>query len=151
MATPPAEHLWAVSACRCDMNNDYYVNFGDLNPFVAALRYPADYALDFPGLDGSRVWKGDANCDGSFTSADTNPFVDRVTRECCDPDCPGCEGGDAPGGGLPDPDELAAQLAETIWPELYDDLLEVILATIDGAPDEETHAYWQAVYGALTQ
>jgi hypothetical protein len=147
----PAEHLWAVSPCRGDMNNDTYVDMSDVNPFIAALTHPADYALDFPGLVGSRVWKGDANCDGTFDSSDLNPFVALVSNECCDPNCPGCEGGDAPAGGLPDPDDLAADLAANVWPALYDDLLGIILATIDAAPDEETQAYWQAVYAALTQ
>jgi hypothetical protein len=147
----PAERLWAVSACRGDLDNSGTVDFDDLNPFVAALRYPAQYAVDFPGLDGSRVWKGDANCDGSFTNADTNPFIALVSSECCDSECPGCEGGDAPGGGLPDPDELAADLAANIWPELYDGMLAVIVGAIDAAPDEETQAYWQAVYAALTE
>jgi len=34
---------------------------------------------------------------------------------------------------------------------LYDSLLTIILDAIDAAPDEETQAYWQAVYAALTQ
>jgi hypothetical protein len=52
---------------------------------------------------------------------------------------------------LPDPDELAAALAEVIWPALYDDLLTLALNLVDEAADEEMQAYWQAVYAALTQ
>ncbi len=143
----PGKHLWAISECRCDMNNDTSVDFADINPFIAALTHPADYALQFPGLDGSRVWKGDANCDGSFNGSDSNSFIARVISHCCDPDCPGCEGQD--GGGLPPPEELAAELANSVWQELYDELLDLIADLINAQDDNQE--YWQAVYAALTE
>ncbi len=171
----PERHLWAVSPCRGDMNNDGTVDMADVNPFIEALQSPGPYAysVDYPGLGGtaaddyqggSRVWKGDANCDGTFDVLDINPFLALVYSGCCDSECPGCsfggdggmngmmyEGGEGYPPGLPPPAELAAQLAANVWPELYDGLLAIVLATIDAAPDEGTQAYWQAVYAALTQ
>jgi hypothetical protein len=69
------------------------------------------------------------------------------------PDCGDCFGGDAPmGGGEPlSPEELASQLAANIWPELYGDLLAMVAANIDLQPDDESRAYWEAVYAALTE
>jgi hypothetical protein len=48
-------------------------------------------------------------------------------------------------------EDLAAELAANIWPELFEDLLSMVAGLIDAAPNEETQAYWQAVYAALTQ
>jgi hypothetical protein len=42
-------------------------------------------------------------------------------------------------------------LAANVWPELHDDLLDIIQATTDAAPDEDTQSCWQAVNAALTQ
>jgi hypothetical protein len=161
----PAHHLWAVSPCRGDLDNSGDVGFGDINPYIMAKNYPDTYAVTYPGLGatptssvaGSRVWKGDANCDELFNSSDDNPFVALVVAQCCDPGCPGCQGGRNEGGeggeGPPDlpAEDLAVELAANVWPELYDDLLGMILETIRVAPNEATQTYWQAVYAALTQ
>jgi hypothetical protein len=163
----PDLRIIGVTECRGDMNNDGAVGFPDLNPYLLAKDHPADYAVAFPGLGGtespyclggSRIWHGDANCDGTFNNADNNPFVALVIAQCCDPECPGCsqqrgdmmyEGGEGL-PGLP-AEELAAELAANIGPELFNDLLSMVLTTIETAPDEESQAYWQAVYAALTQ
>jgi hypothetical protein len=42
-------------------------------------------------------------------------------------------------------------LAANVAPELYGDLLNMVLNAIEDAPDDETQAYWEAVYAALTQ
>jgi hypothetical protein len=161
----PAQRLWAVTPCRGDLNNSGAVGFGDINPYIVAKNYPDTYALTYPGLGafqtsnmaGSRIWHGDANCDEVFNSSDDNPFVARVIAQCCDSDCPGCQGGRNEGGegaeGPPDlpAEDLAAELAANVWPELYEDLLGMVLETIDGAPNEEVQAYWQTVYATLTQ
>lgn len=60
------------------------------------------------------------------------------------------EGGEGLPGQLP-PEELAAQLAANVWPELYPDLVAMAAGAAETAPDEETQAYWLAVYAALTQ
>ena len=101
-------------------------------------------------LCGGRIWHGDANCDGSLDVGDINPFIALVISGCCDPNCPGCEGQDG-GGGQLSPQELAAQLAASVAPELYNDLLALIAANIELQPDEESQAYWEAVYAALTE
>ncbi len=167
-------HLFEIGKCRGDMDSDGTVGFPDINPFIMALGSAETYALTYPGLgglqppweDGSRVYHGDADCDQppEFGFSDINPFIALVTAGCCTVDCSPCdagggngmEGGVVPDGdlyppGLPSPEELAAQLATNVWPELYDGLLSMVLAAIDSAPDEQTQAYWQAVYTALTQ
>jgi hypothetical protein len=165
-ANTPSRHIWEISVCRGDFNNDQAVGYGDLNPYIVARNSPADYAAWFPGLGGtyasdylgaSRLWHGDTNCDGTWNSSDDNPFVARIIAQCCDPDCPGCQGGRGEGGeggeGPPDlpAEDLAAELAANIWPELFEDLLSMVAGLIDVAPNEETQAYWQAVYDLLTQ
>jgi hypothetical protein len=142
--------VYEIGSCRGDMQGDWAVGFPDINPFVAALSDPAAYAQMLPGLEGSMIYHGDANCDEVFDFADINPFVARVTTGNCD--CGYSE--DRRGGDGTDsmpPEDLAALLAENVAPELYDDLLAVVAAAIDAAPDDETQAYWQEVYAALTQ
>jgi hypothetical protein len=73
-----------------------------------------------------------------------------VHAECCDPDCPGCQG-DGLDGNDPGPEQFAAELAEAVGDEYYENLLTLVLNLVDAASDEETQAYWQAVYAALTQ
>jgi hypothetical protein len=115
--------------------------------------------VTFPGLGalhqpweegGSRVYPGDTTCDATphFGFEDINPFVDLVTRGCCDPDCPGCPGDS---GEAMSPQELAKQLADNVWPELYDDLVWVVGQAAEAQPDDESRAYWEAVYAALTE
>jgi hypothetical protein len=147
----PEKHLWAISYdCKADMNNDWAVDFGDINPFILALSDPAGYALAFPGLDGSRVYHGDVNCDQVFNFGDINTFVLLMEYQCCmASDCEPCWGDDdsEPLG----PEELAAQLAANIWPELYDDLVNIIAAEVSTEENDATREYWEAVYAALTE
>jgi hypothetical protein len=165
----PAAHVWHTSRCHGDADNSrnnridpYYPDFTDINPFILALSTPLQFALTYPGLadtdgtvytGGGILYKGDCNCDGTFDFADINAFVALVGGDCNPEECDDCVGGDAPGGGdePPSPEELAAQLAANIWPELYDNLLFVVAGAIDASPDEETRAYWEAVYAALTE
>jgi hypothetical protein len=154
----PSMHLWDVSDCRGDFNSDWVVDIADLNLFLTAVNNPTAYALAYPGLGTSRVLHGDCNCDGTFNGYDRASFLDRLARECCDVECPGCQGGRGTEGGgdtqgppdLP-AEDLAAELAANVWPELYDGLLAMVLETIDAAPNEEVQAYWQTVYATLTQ
>lgn len=160
----PERHVWETSPCKGDLDGSWTVDFEDINPFVLALSSPSGYSQYFPGLGGtasddyvggSRVWHADLDCDGSLDFADINPFVALLSMAPppCDPSCPdfGDEGdGPAGGGGESlDPEHLAAMLAENIWPELYDDLLAVVLQAIETARDQATQAYWEAVYAAL--
>jgi hypothetical protein len=140
--------VYDISGCRGDMHGDLAAGSPDINPFVAALSNSAAYAQMHPGLDGSTIFHGDANCDGSMDFADINPFVARAGSGDCD-----CaeERGDGMDGDLMPPEDLAAILAENVAPEQYDALLAVVAAVIDAAPNEETQAYWEAVYAALTQ
>ena len=146
----PELKLYKITECRGDCDNNGTVDLDDVNPFTAALIGESQYAQLFPGLVGSRTYHADTNCDATLSTADVNPFVALVTSGCCDPNCPGCEDQDG-GGGLPDPQELAKQLADNIWPELYDDLVAIVAENIDLQPDDESRAYWEAVYAALTE
>jgi hypothetical protein len=102
------------------------------------------------------VYHGDVNEDGTLDFADVNPFVALVMAGQCGPAGGGgemmmYEGGEGYPPGLPSPEEMAAELAANVWPELYDGLLSMIQGAIDTAPNDQTAAYWQAVYAALTQ
>lgn len=144
-----------------DVNEPYEINVRGAMPFPGAIAIDmalndvlygtSNYAAAYPGLEGSMLYHADADCSGQVDSGDINPFIARVTTGNCDCDQPR---GDAMGGedaDLMPPEELAAVLAENTAPEQYDALLAIIGAAIDAAPDEETQAYWQAVYAALTQ
>ncbi len=61
-----------------------------------------------------------------------------MTEGCCWEQCGDCPG-DGGRGALPDA------------PELYDDLVAIIEENIDLQPDEESRAYWEAVYDALAE
>lgn len=158
----PEEHVWEISPCKGDLDGSWSVDFADINPFVLALSNPVGYSQTFPGLGctddpndpnclgGSRIWHGDVNCDGSLDFGDINPFVVLMEHQCCMLwDCAPCWDGDA--GERMSPQQLAAQLATHIWPELYDDLVGVVGAAIEVQPDDESRAYWEAVYAALTE
>ena len=73
-----------------------------------------------------------------------------MTEGCCWEQCGDCPG-DGGRGALPDAEELAKQLAGAVWPELYNDLVAIVEENIDLQPDEESRAYWQAVYDALAE
>ena len=156
----PAWHVWEITECRGDMNNDGAVDFGDINPFVQALSYVRAYSLDFPGLGaledpwdpnaGSRVYHGDCNCDGVFDFGDINPFIELVAQPqpCCSHECP-CTAG---GGGLmamPEPEYLAAKLAVNVKPELFDDLVAMAAAAASVQTDPKLKTYWEKVHHTL--
>ena len=62
-----------VYTMRGDMNCDGSFNFGDINPFVAALTNAARYAELFPDCP---ILNGDINGDGTVNFGDINPFVE---------------------------------------------------------------------------
>jgi hypothetical protein len=63
-----------------DLNCDYEVDFGDINPFVLALSNPTMYAQTHPECD---IMNGDINADGSVNFGDINPFVSCLTTGHC--------------------------------------------------------------------
>jgi hypothetical protein len=164
-----------ITACRGDLNHDGSVNFGDINPFVAAMTNPAVYATWFhdPPLaevdtDGTTSWftaglvlfLGDFNCDGSIGFPDINPFVQRVTLGVCSPDCGFLQQEEAglnrmegtsaaEGTGLLTPEDMAALLAENTAPGDYNGLQTRLAEFIAQEEDPDEAAYWQAVYDAL--
>jgi hypothetical protein len=142
----PAVRVYRVTSCLGDMDNDASVGFSDINPFVAAVSDPAQYAAMKPGLEGSMVYHCDVNEDGTCDFGDINCFVYLVTHQICGP-CPGEDDRGEP----PSPQELAKQLADNVWPELYDDLVWVVGQAIDWQKTQELREYWTAVYNALTE
>jgi hypothetical protein len=59
-----------------DLNCDWSIDFGDINPFVLRLSNPAGYKAKYPRcLDAN----GDINSDGSINFGDINPFVALLT------------------------------------------------------------------------
>lgn len=86
--TPP--NLWHVTECRGDCNNDGVVDAFDIEPFLAILFDPVQYAADYPGLDGSMVYHGDMNCDKVVDAFDIEGFNARLfcgNPPCCSSDC----------------------------------------------------------------
>jgi hypothetical protein len=95
------------------------------------------------------------NCDDAVNYGDINPFVIRLNAHCCDPNCGPCGGGQFRGGeqyeGGVSPEEVATQLMLNIDPNLYDALVEIAGQAAAGLDDPADRAYWQAVYGYLTE
>ena len=149
----PVERIWEITGCKADMNNDGLVDFFDIDPFVQALNYPDQYALDYAGLAGSRVFHGDLDCDDDLDFFDIDPFVARITEGCCDHECGDCPerfGGEG-GGEWLSPLEMAIELATHIAPERYDTLVDMIADLAAAQKDAEKAAYWTAVWEALTE
>jgi len=142
----PAVRVYRVTSCLGDMQNDASVNMYDITYFVAAQTGPDQYAAIAPGLEGSMVYHCDVNEDGTCDFGDINCFVYLVTHQICGP-CPGEDDRGEP----PSPQELAKQLADNVWPELYDDLVWVVGQAIDWQKTQELREYWTAVYNALTE
>jgi len=69
-----------LSSVPADMNCDFVVDFGDINPFVLALTNPAAYAVAYPTCD---IMNGDINGDGSVDFGDINPFVECIIEGGC--------------------------------------------------------------------
>jgi hypothetical protein len=46
---------------------------------------------------------------------------------------------------------LAKLLADNVAPALYSNLVYVVAGAIEVQPDDESRAYWEAVYAALTE
>jgi len=76
--TEPSLHIWGISNCRGDMDNNHALDFNDINPLVQAIGDPDGYDLAYPGLGGSRVWHCDCNCDFSCNFDDINAFVELI-------------------------------------------------------------------------
>ena len=76
--------IWGVKApplvLSGDMTCDGTINFGDVNPFVLALRGRADYERAYPDC---RWLNADTNGDGDVTYADINAFVACLNRGRC--------------------------------------------------------------------
>jgi hypothetical protein len=159
----PDEHIWLISKCRGDLNNNEYLDFGDIDGLVLALQDPSGqhYAVAYPGLGGSLAFHGNNNCDGSINFGDIAAFVTRLQNFCCLPDCdpnlclpPESEESgrsNGPEGGASAPEMLAMQLALNVAPELFDTLVDLAAQCAAGLPDEDQRAYWQAVYEALVE
>lgn len=66
--------IWGVVSQfrRGDLNCDFQVDFGDINPFILALTNPQAYEAEYPDCPfGNR----DVNGDGVLDFGDINPFV----------------------------------------------------------------------------
>jgi len=89
----PANHLWNVTECRGDLNNDGELTAADASIFVNQLydEYedydPAVYLANYPGLGGSLYYHGDASGNGSIDAELGWPDENAVTylggEDCC--------------------------------------------------------------------
>jgi len=81
----PPMHIWEITGCRGDMNNNRCQDTEDAS---AILLSEEDYALQYPGLLGSREWHGDVNCQDGITEVDVGALAFFVeTSPCCMSDC----------------------------------------------------------------
>lgn len=71
------DHVTVTVLRRGDLNCDFAVNFGDINPFVLALTNPSAYAATFPDCD---IQTGDIDANGIVDFGDINPFVRLLTN-----------------------------------------------------------------------
>jgi len=63
---------WIPGPVTGDTNCDGHVNFGDINPFVAAIVSSEGYEAQFPDCT---IYNADINLDGQVNFGDINPFV----------------------------------------------------------------------------
>ena len=71
--------IWGVVSQfrRGDLNCDFRVDFGDINPFVLVLTDPQAYEAEYPDCPFDNR---DVNGDGLFDFGDINPFVRLLTN-----------------------------------------------------------------------
>ena len=72
--------LLAAAMVLGDLNCDWVVNFGDINPFVLALTGQSGYQATFPACN---FLNADVNGDGVVNFSDINPFVACLTNGAC--------------------------------------------------------------------
>lgn len=65
--------------CRGDLDCDFDVDFGDIDPFVAALGQAVSYYSNYPHCHWENA---DCNLDGRVTFKDIDPFVARLGQTC---------------------------------------------------------------------
>ena len=84
----PAAHIYNVTNCRGDMNNDGNCDLDDVADFYNALDDPNQFVADNPGLDGCAPWHGDLNQDATFDIHDEGAMLVFSNLECCPPTDP---------------------------------------------------------------
>lgn len=89
--------LWDVSSCKGDFNSDGSVNSTDSSLLSTALN-PSSYYASYPGLEGSRIYHGDCNFSGGFSTGspdiDGTALGNLVEQGCCATDDARWCGGD---------------------------------------------------------
>jgi hypothetical protein len=68
---------WTLGPVTGDTNCDGVVDFGDINPFVAAIVSVAGYEAQYPDCT---VYNADINLDGQVDFGDINPFVGLLSK-----------------------------------------------------------------------
>ena len=81
----PAAHIYEVTGCRGDMNNDGACDPNDVADFYNALDDPNQFVADNPGLDGCAPWHGDLNQDSTFDIHDEGAMLVFSNLGCCAP------------------------------------------------------------------
>ncbi|MBU0638426.1 MAG: hypothetical protein KKB50_06135 [Planctomycetes bacterium] len=140
----PAAHVWEISECKADMNNDWLVNGWDIDPFILALESTEQYALAYPGLGGSVLFHGDLNCDDVLNGFDIEPLIQRLSEGTCSPLCPG-----EPGAGRASPEFVADLLLTYVAAERVPTLIIAVDELITYHGNSSLGQYWAAVLQAL--
>ena len=81
----PAAHVYEVTDCRGDMDNDGDCDTDDVADFYNALGDPNQFVADNPGLDGCAPWHGDVNQDSTFDIHDEGAMLVFSNMGCCAP------------------------------------------------------------------
>ncbi len=132
-----------------DCNNTGECDNEDIDPFVAAMS-AEDYAAEFPGLTGSRIYHADCDCDDDVDYDDVDAFI-----ACLGGDHPECEtadcGGDAPGGDPPelDPETVARLFSANLSEPRLATFIQIAEVLANG--DSPRAEFWTAVLEYLEE
>jgi hypothetical protein len=151
----PAAHVWEISECRGDIDNNDVWNLADSDALVEAIADPQAYAYHYPGLGSlapdpngewttgsSRGFHCDLDCSDSVDYLDLNAFMVAMTEDPnCFTDCPGSR------GVVPNQaaDLTAQQLLENVAVERYGNLWDLETQLAQYAPLQLVRLYWTAV------
>jgi hypothetical protein len=153
----PDINVRAIDPCLGDGDNNGYVEFDDLDLFIAILTDPGApeaFALAYPGLGGTAEdgflsgglrYHYDVNCDGLVDFDDINPFIEKLSSGECSSVCGG-------GQELMAATELAAGLRAHV-PQVRHGALRAFAAQViahhHNRNQPQQRAYWQQVLAGL--
>ncbi len=137
------------------MNNDGFLNFNDIDGFVAALVSCTSYGATYIGLGGSCPFHGDTNCDFAVDFNDIDTFTALLVSGCCASVCP-CSTGLAAFGSesvmiYGDPAEIAALFQAGLSADRLPVFLDMLAAVVESSDDPARAEFWATVAAMLAE